>query len=80
MKHAIKKSSVDDCVRIKNLGYASSHHIRMYGQKLEVVSDPVPDGNGVSVQVTSEAEPTKRTMRLPTSLLVGLKDLFPKVA
>ena len=80
MKHAIKKSSVDDCVRIKNLGYASSHHIRMYGQKLEVVSDPVPDGNGVSIQVTSEAEPTKRTMRLPTSLLVGLKDLFPKVA
>ncbi len=80
MKHAIKKSSVDDCARIKNLGYASSHHIRMYGQKLEIVSDPVPDGNGVSVQVTSEAEPTKRTMRLPTSLLVGLKDLFPKVA
>ena len=80
MKHAIKKSSVDDCVRITNLGYTSSHHIRMYGQKLEIVSDPVPDGNGVSVQVTSEADPTKRTMRLPTSLLVGLKDLFPKVA
>ncbi len=80
MKRAIKEPSVDDCVRIKNLGYGSSHHIRMYGQKLEIVSDPVPDGNGVSVQVTSEAEPTKRTMRLPTSLLVGLKDLFPKVA
>jgi hypothetical protein len=80
MNHAIKKSVVDDCIRIKDLGYSSSHHIRMYGEQLEIVSDPVPDGNGVSVQVTSAAEPTKRTMRLPTSLLVGFKDLFPKVS
>jgi len=80
MNHAFKKSTTDDCVRIKDLGYSSSRHMSMYGQKLEIVSDPVPDGNGVSVQVTSAAEPTKRTMRLPTSLLVGLKDLFPKVA
>jgi hypothetical protein len=80
MKHAIKKSAVDDCVRIKDLGYGSSHHMTMYGQKLEIVSDPVPEGNGVSVQVTSEAEPTQRTMRLPTTLLAGYKDLFPKIA
>ncbi|MGB8770289.1 MAG: hypothetical protein WCC92_11770 [Candidatus Korobacteraceae bacterium] len=80
MKHAIKKSAVDDCVRIKDLGYSSSHHMSLYGQKLDIVSDPVVDGNGVSVQVTSKAEPTKRTMRLPTTLLVGYKDLFPKVA
>lgn len=80
MKHAIKKSAVEDCVWIKDLGYGSSDHMSMYGQKLEIISDPVPDGNGVSVQVTSVSEPTKRTMRLPTSLLVGFKDLFPKVA
>jgi hypothetical protein len=80
MNHASKKSSIDDCIRIKGLGYGSSHHMSMYGQKLEIVSDPVPDGDGVSVQVTSATEPTKRTMRLPTSLLVGFKDLFPKVA
>ncbi len=80
MEHAIKKSAVDDCARIKDLGYSSSHHMSLYGQKLDIVSDPVPDGNGVSVQVTSEAEPTTRTMRLPTTLLVGYKDLFPKVA
>jgi hypothetical protein len=54
--------------------------MRMYGQQFEIVSDPVPDGNGVSVQVTSAANPTKRTLRLPTSILVGFKDLFPKVA
>jgi hypothetical protein len=52
----------------------------MYGQQFEIVSDPIPDGNGVSVQVTSAAEPAKRTLRLPTSILVGFKDFFPKVA
>lgn len=80
MNHAIEKSAADDCVRIKALGYASSHHIRMYGQQFEIVSDPFPEGNGISVQVTSVAEPTQRTLRLPTSILVGFKDLFPKVA
>jgi hypothetical protein len=79
MNHAIKKSAVEDCARIKDLGYGSSHHIRMYGQQFEIVSDPFPDENGVSVQVTSAAEPAKRTLRLPTSILVGFKDFFPKV-
>ena len=80
MKHTTKKSAVEDCARIKDLGYGSSHHIRMYGQQFEIVSDPIPDGNGVSVQVTSAADPAKRTLRLPTSILVGFKDFFPKVA
>ena len=80
MNHVNRKSAVDDCIRIKDLGYGSSHHMRMYGQQFEIVSDPVPDGNGVSVQVTSAANPTKRTLRLPTSILVGFRDLFPKVA
>jgi hypothetical protein len=79
MNHAIKRSSVEDCLRIKDLGYGSSNHIRLYGQQFEIVSDPIPDGDGVSVQVTSAAEPVKRTLRLPTSILVGFKDFFSKV-
>lgn len=80
INHANKKSAVEDCVRIKDLGYGSSHHIRMYGEQFEIVSDPIPDGNGVSVQVTSAADPAKRTLRLPISILVGFKGFFPKVA
>ena len=76
----MKKSAVDDCARVKDLGYSSSHHIRMYGQQFEIVSDPFPDGNGVSVQVTSAAEPAKRALRLPTSILVGFKDMFTKIS
>ena len=52
----------------------------MYGERFEIVSDPFPDGNGVAVHVTTANEPAKRTLRLPTSLLVGLKDMFPKAA
>ena len=80
MNYAIDKSVTDDCVRIKDLGYSSSHHIQMYGERFEIVSDPFPDGNGIAVHVTTVKEPTKRTLRLPTSLLMGLKKLFPKIA
>lgn len=79
MNDAIDKTVTDDCVRIKDLGYQSSHHINMYGERFEIVSDPFPDGNGVAVQVTTVKEPTKRTLRLPTSILVGMKKLFPKI-
>ena len=80
MHYKISKSVTDDCVRIKDLGYTSSHHINMYGERFEIVSDPFPDGDGVAVHVTTAGEPTKRTLRLPTSLLVGLKDMFTKAA
>ncbi len=79
MSDAIDKFMADDCVRIRDLGYGSSHHIHMYGERFEIISDPFPDGNGVAVHVTTAKEPTKRTLRLPTSILMGLKKLFPKI-
>jgi hypothetical protein len=80
MNRAIANSTTEDCVRIKDLGYRSSQHIHMYGERFDIVSDPFPDGNGVAVHVTTDKDPTKRTLRLPTSILLGLKDLFPRVA
>ena len=78
MNKSIDNSLSDDCVRIKDLGYSSSHHIRLYGQRFDIVSDPFPDGNGVAVEVTTAKEPKKRKLRLPKALLIGLKDLLPK--
>ena len=46
MNHAIAESAPEDCVRVKNLGYSSSHHIRIYGERFEIVSDPFPAGDG----------------------------------
>jgi hypothetical protein len=78
MSSTVDQSAIEDCVRIKDLGYRSSGHIKMYGEQFDIVSDPFPDGGGVAVHVTTTQEPTERTLRLPTSILVGLKDLFPK--
>jgi hypothetical protein len=51
--------------------------MQMYGERFEIVSDPFPAGTGVAVEVTTLNQPKKRTLRLPTSILVGLKGLFP---
>ena len=78
MSSMVDRSAAEDCARIKDLGYTSSRHITMYGEKFEIVSDPFPDGSGVAVHVTTAQEPTERTLRLPMAILVGLKDLLPK--
>lgn len=68
------RSPTETCARIKGLGYAASKHIKLYGQRLELVSDPVEQGNCTVVQVISENDPTIRTLRLPVSILLGLSD------
>lgn len=78
MSSTVDHSALGDCVRIKDLGYSRFHHIRMYSEQFDVVSDPFQQDGGVAVQVTTAEEPTERTLRLPTSILVGLKDLLPK--
>ncbi len=75
---SVETSIADDCIRIKDLGYSSSHHIQMYGERFDIVSDPFPAGTGVAVEVTTLKHPKKRALRLPTSILIGLKDRFKK--
>jgi len=79
MNSVTDKHRSEDCAKIKELGYRSSGHIHMYGERFDIVSDPFPLGNGIAVLVTTVKDPTKRTLRLPISILTGLKDLFPKV-
>jgi len=79
MRDPTDKSATDDCITIKDLGYSPSHRIRMYGERFDIVSDPFTDGNGVAVRVTTAKEPKARKLRLPTSILVGFKDLLPGV-
>ncbi len=80
MHQEINNSVTEDCVRIKELGYGSSRHIQMYGERYEIVSDPFPDGDAVAVFVTTANDKTRRRLRLPASILLGLKDLFPEAA
>jgi len=68
------RSPAETCARMKGLGYTTSRHINMYGERFELVSDPVEDGDCTVVQVISGDDPTVRTLRLPVSILLGLTD------
>jgi hypothetical protein len=56
----------DTCLKLRRLGYARSNHVRLYGQELQIVSDPfVHAGGGIAVEVVGDSGPDKRTLRLP---------------
>jgi hypothetical protein len=68
----------DSCVKIKDVGFTPSMHIKMYGERFEIVSDPFDEDDCVAVRATSGDDPEIRTLRLPIAILVGLADRFPR--
>lgn len=77
-KPAVGKSPAENCKRIRALGFTTSKHIKMYGQRLELVSEPFEDSGCTSVWVLSGDDPTARSVRLPVAILLGLSDSFRK--
>lgn len=61
------------CDRLKDLGYAESKHIRIYGQEFFVISNPFPEGNGVAVRAVSKSETMERTVKIPLPVLQTLR-------
>ncbi len=76
--HMHEASLSESCAKIKGIGFTVSKHIKMYGENFEIVSDPFSEGGGVAVQAISGNDPEIRTLRLPTTILVGSKDRFLK--
>ena len=72
------RSHAENCKRIRALGFTSSRHIKMYGERLELVSEPFEDGGCTSVLALSGDDPTAHTVRLPVAILLGLSDRFRK--
>jgi len=68
----------DSCVKIRDLGFKASMHIKMYGERFEIVSDPFDEDDCVAVRATSGSNPEIRTLRLPIAILVRLSDRFLK--
>jgi hypothetical protein len=71
---AVGRTPAENCARVKDLGYVASKHITMYGERLELVSDPIEEGDCIVVQVISGNDPTIRRLKLPVSILLGLSD------
>jgi len=61
------------CERLQKLGYAREKYIRLYGEEFHLVSNPIPDGNGYSVEGTTRASASVRRMRIPLSLIHTLR-------
>jgi hypothetical protein len=53
------------CDRLKAMGFSESKRIRIYGEEIEVTSNPFPDGNGIAVRGMSKREARIRIVRLP---------------
>jgi hypothetical protein len=68
----------DSCVKIKDLGFTTSMHIKMYGELFEIISDPFSEGDFIAVRATSGNDPEIRTVRLPVAILIGRADRFLK--
>jgi len=74
--HPSGRSPSENCARIKDLGFTTSKHIKMYGERFELVSDPFVQGDYTAVHAISPNDRGIRELRLPTAILVGLPDLF----
>jgi hypothetical protein len=68
----------DSCAKIRDLGFTASVHIKMYGERFEIVSDPFDEGDCIAVRAISRNDLVVRTLRLPIAILVGLADRFLK--
>ena len=60
------------CERLKKLGYAREKRIRLYGEDLRLVSNPVPDGDGFAVDALTRQATVKR-LRIPLPVVHVLK-------
>jgi hypothetical protein len=74
------RSPSESCARIKKLGYIVGKHMDLYGEHIELVSDPFEEGDGVAVHAVSGSNPTVRTFELPLSILDGWENLFEQPA
>lgn len=57
------------CEKLKNFGYRSERRIRLYGEDLELISNPIADGAGYSVVAKTVRTGNLRHLRLPLSIV-----------
>jgi hypothetical protein len=57
------------CAKLQELGFAREKHIKLYGEEFELVSNPVPDGNGFAVEGVTSGSNKVRRVRIPLTLV-----------
>ena len=57
------------CDRLRSLGYAKGRHIRLYGKDLCLISNPVPDVDGYSIETVDRKSGSIQRTRIPLTLI-----------
>ena len=61
------------CERLKKFGYASERRMRLFGEELHLVSDPVADEIGYSILAITVKTGNLRHLRIPLSIVSMLE-------
>jgi hypothetical protein len=61
------------CEKLRKLGYARQRHIRLYGEEFDLISNPIPDGDGFAVDGIASQSGARRRIRVPLSLVVTIR-------
>ena len=61
------------CERLKALGYADRNRIRIYGEEFDLLSNPISDQHGVSIEAKSRKTGNARRLRIPLSIVQMIK-------
>lgn len=61
------------CERLKKVGYTSERRIRLYGEELHLVSDPVADAIGYSVLAVVRKTGNLKHLQIPLSIVSMLE-------
>ena len=67
-----KLTPAEPCKRIEKLGYSVGRHIRLYGEKMEMVSDPFLQDGLIAARVRTRGDTSERVIYLPTTILRGI--------
>jgi hypothetical protein len=71
--HSGLTSVSDICAKIKNMGYAVSKRVRLYGEEYEIVSDPFIENQEIVVEAKTKKDPAVRMVRLPSTVLPSVR-------
>ena len=62
-------ANVQLCERLKTLGYSQCSIVRMYGEEFDLISNPMPEGNGFAVEAVSRKSGSTRKLLIPLSIV-----------
>jgi hypothetical protein len=70
---SVDASNAELCERLKALGYADRNRIRIYGEEFDLLSNPISDRHGVSIEAKSRKTGHARRLGIPLSILQMIK-------